>query len=95
MRSGAAVRAISNAAAVVETCGEVQAELLLVDLAMPRVDLAAIVAELKANAERQTRVVAFGPHVHEDRLAAAREAGCDAVMSRGQFFASVDALVGG
>jgi len=42
-----------------------------------------------------TYVVAFGPHVHEERLAAAREAGCDEVLSRGEFFARVNAIVQG
>jgi len=31
-------------------------------------------------------LVAFAPHVHEARLEAARRAGCDRVVSRGQFF---------
>jgi hypothetical protein len=34
------------------------------------------------------RVVAFGPHVHVDKLAAARAAGCE-VMSRGQFLTQI------
>ena len=94
-KSSTAIRALSNPALVVETCGEVEAELLLVDLAMPSIDLESIVGQLKAGTSRAVRIVAFGPHVHEDRLAAARAAGCDAVMSRGQFFASVEALLVG
>ncbi|WP_164103131.1 histidine kinase [Candidatus Laterigemmans baculatus] len=31
------------------------------------------------------RVIAYAPHVHKSRLEAAREAGFDAVMTRGQF----------
>jgi hypothetical protein len=31
------------------------------------------------------RIVAFGSHVHEARLACAEQAGCDLVLSRGQF----------
>lgn len=30
------------------------------------------------------RVIAFGPHVHRDRLEHARQCGCDAVISRGE-----------
>ncbi len=30
-------------------------------------------------------LIAFGPHVRKDRLSAARQAGCDAVLSRGEF----------
>ena len=29
-------------------------------------------------------VVTFGPHVHEAKLSAAEEAGCDQVLSRGE-----------
>jgi hypothetical protein len=33
------------------------------------------------------RIIAFGSHVHEARLACAEQAGCDLVLSRGQFSA--------
>jgi hypothetical protein len=33
--------------------------------------------------------------VHEEKLAAARAAGCHQVMSRGKFFSDVDAIVAG
>lgn len=39
------------------------------------------------------RVVAFGPHVAEGALAAAREAGADVVMPRGQFVRDLPSLV--
>ncbi|MEM7578104.1 MAG: hypothetical protein AAF328_11605 [Planctomycetota bacterium] len=39
------------------------------------------------------RIVAFGPHVDTDRLAAAKEHGADEVLTRGAFAAQVDALV--
>jgi hypothetical protein len=45
-------------------------------------------------ASAATRVIAFGPHVHEDRLAAARAAGCDSVLSRGQFFSQAENVLG-
>ena len=49
--------------------------------------------QLRADASHSVHVVAFGPHVHEERLAAAREAGCDVVVSRGKFFAELDAIL--
>jgi hypothetical protein len=52
----------------------------------------AIVEQLKA-APNRPRVIAFGPHVHEERLQAARKAGCDEVVSRGQFFAQVEGML--
>ena len=94
-RTGAAVRALSNASPAIESCLNEQADVLIVDLATPSLDLETLVNGLKAVATRSTRIVAFGPHVHEDRLEAAREAGCDVVMSRGRFFAEMDSILGG
>ena len=40
-----------------------------------------------------TRLVAFGPHVHKAKLAAAAAAGFGLVLSRGQFYAQMDELL--
>jgi DNA-binding response OmpR family regulator len=95
VRASATVRALSNASQAIETIDNEKADVLIVDLATPSLDLVTLINQLKADTTRSTRVVAFGPHVHEDRLAAAREAGCDVVMSRGKFFAEMDAILGG
>ena len=55
----------------------------LIDLTLPNLDIIQAVAALKSH-EPPPRVIAFGPHVHEGKLEAARQAGCDAVISRGQ-----------
>ncbi len=39
------------------------------------------------------RVAAFGPHVQEGRLQAAREAGCHPVLTRGQFNSRLASLM--
>ena len=65
---------------------------ILVDLSAPGIEPAALV-ELAQSLEPAPAVLAFGPHVHKDRLAAARAAGCQ-VLSRGQLHADVDAIVG-
>jgi hypothetical protein len=54
---------------------------MIVDLETPGLDPAALMRELPAS---RPRVIAFGPHVHKERLDAARQAGCDAVLTRGQ-----------
>ena len=73
--------------------------LVIVDLSTPGLDVAGFVKRLRgikaSDAMSELRIIAFGPHVHEDRLAAAREAGCDEVMSRGQFFGAIDAILAG
>lgn len=61
---------------------------LIVDLDKPE-DAMAMLARLRgptaSEADRRVRVVAFGPHVAKEELHAAREAGADAVMTRGGF----------
>jgi DNA-binding NarL/FixJ family response regulator len=71
--------------ALVARAEAAEAALCVIDLAAPGLDVAAAIAGCKALASRPA-VVAFGPHVHEARLAAAKAAGCDAVFSRGQFY---------
>jgi len=77
---------------VIAACAESLPSLVLVDLTAPALDIAALVVEMKALDPRPT-IVAFGPHVHEALLAAARAAGCDQVASRGQFFAQLDGIL--
>lgn len=92
-RIGALVRAAAGAAKALEFHGAEPADVVIVDLAISPLGLSALVNQLKSDTSHPMRIVAFGPHVHEDRLAAARAAGCDVVMSRGQFFAQADAIL--
>jgi DNA-binding NarL/FixJ family response regulator len=58
--------------------------LALVDLTLDGVNLPAAVAAIRAGAPA-ARIIAYGPHVDEAALADAADAGCDSVLSRGQF----------
>lgn len=62
-------------------------ELVVFDLSTPTQDLPGKVARLKA-LDPPPAVIAFGPHVQEQKLQAAADAGCDAVLTRGQFYRS-------
>ncbi len=53
---------------------------LIVDLRLPGLSVGDLVESVKEH----LTIVACAPHVHEERLAAARDAGCDAVVTRGQ-----------
>ena len=90
---GQRVRSVSTESQAVEFCEENNAKILIVDLSMPSLDLAGLVSQLKTNENSRTRIVAFGPHVHEQRLVAARAAGCDLVVSRGQFFSQLETIL--
>ena len=56
---------------------------VLVDLSMPGLDLD-VITKLRSCEPAPLAIIAYGPHVAEGRLAAAREAGCDRVLTRGQ-----------
>jgi DNA-binding NarL/FixJ family response regulator len=95
IRVGQTLRSASSEALAVEMCRNDDARTVVVDLSMQSADPGSLVSRLKANEGSSTRVVAFGPHVHEQRLAAARDAGCDLVVSRGQFFSQLEAILTG
>ena len=61
--------------------------LVILDLDCPGVTPAAVVSALPAG--QQISTIAFGPHVHEDRLAAARAAGFQQVLPRSKFSAGL------
>jgi DNA-binding NarL/FixJ family response regulator len=64
--------------------------LVLVDLQAR--DAVAAIEQVRERAP-SARVVAFGPHVAEEALAAARSAGADRVMPRGAFVRELSAMV--
>jgi len=58
--------------------------LALVDLSLEGFNLPSAVRAIKAGAPA-ARIIAYGAHVDEAALADAAEAGCDVVLTRGQF----------
>jgi len=94
-RNNIAIQTVSSEADAVDRCVELNASLIIVDLGMPSLDIESLVAQLQAAIPTLPRLMAFGPHVHTERLAAARAAGFDSVISRGQFFAQLDVVLAG
>jgi CheY-like chemotaxis protein len=93
-RIAAKLRTATSAEQAIALCGDGPVDVAIVDLAMPALEIGPLVNSLKRGSSAPPKVVAFGPHVHEQRLAAAREAGCDEVVSRGQFFAQLESILG-
>jgi DNA-binding NarL/FixJ family response regulator len=58
--------------------------LVIIDLSQSGLDLPKLVLETRAKAPL-ARIIAFGSHVNEAELVAARAAGCDEVMPNSQF----------
>jgi CheY-like chemotaxis protein len=93
-RRGATLRTAGSQQQALDACQSQPVEMVIIDLAMPSLDVGGVVDQLRAGESAAARIVAFGPHVHEERLAAARQAGCDEVVSRGQFFAQLEGILG-
>jgi DNA-binding response OmpR family regulator len=92
-RVGANLRTVADVEAAAACCAERPVALVIVDLGTTGLNVATVVQRLKADAgENPPQIVAFGPHVHEALLAAADAAGCDEVLSRGEFLAQLDAV---
>jgi DNA-binding response OmpR family regulator len=93
-RITAKLRTATTAEQVISWCTDEQVDVVVVDLAVPGLEIGPLVNALKRGNVAPPRVVAFGQHVHEERLATAREAGCDEVVARGQFFAQLESILG-
>jgi len=70
----------------VEVLAENEVTTVCVDLGAPGIEAAAALTALReASRVQPLRTIAYAPHVHEAKLAAAQAAGYDAVLTRGQF----------
>jgi DNA-binding response OmpR family regulator len=93
LSQGKQLRVAARASQVAEICRAAPAEIVIVDLATSATEVSELMTHLRDGKSAVAEVVAFGPHVHEQKLAAAREAGCDVVLSRGQFFSQLANLL--
>jgi CheY-like chemotaxis protein len=90
--AGHTVLSVADGASGMAAAASVQPDLILMDLALPRVDGWEATRRLKANPKtRDIPVVAFTAHVLQEDAERAREAGCAAVVVK-PF--EIDALLG-
>jgi DNA-binding response OmpR family regulator len=92
-RHGFELVTVPDVAAATAACGDETARLLAVDLRTPALDIEKLVADLRQSGAAAVRVLACGPHVHEQSLARAVAAGCDEVVTRGEFERRLDAAL--
>ena len=69
-----------------------QTRLVMIDLSQPGLPIADAVAAVRT-AARAATILAFGPHVEAGLLTSARDAGCDVVLSNGQFHREQEAIL--
>jgi DNA-binding NarL/FixJ family response regulator len=66
--------------------------LVIIDLSMPGLELAALIPRFR-EIPSSPKIIAYGPHVHAPKLAAAEAAGCDVVMSNGEFSSKIGEIL--
>ena len=71
---------------------EEEAALGIIDLGLPGLDIAVAVRQIRETAS-QLKILAYGAHVDESTLAAAKQAGCDWVLPRSQFDRQIVAIL--
>jgi DNA-binding NarL/FixJ family response regulator len=92
-RMGVDLRVVGSLEQFLQSASDVSdCRLAILDLTLPKLDLQMAVETVRAQFP-QAHVVAYGPHVQEAALAAASAAGCDAVLSRGQFNANTEQVL--
>lgn len=92
-RQGVQLAVAMDSSMLAGKAAEQSTRLVILDLSTPRLDIAGAVRAVIDHAPTRPTIIAFGPHVHEGLLAAARDAGCDRVLSRGQFHSQIDELL--
>ena len=89
--AGATFKAASTATEAADHVADNENALLLVDLGCAGLDVGSLAAAIPEQVLRNA--VAYGPHVHVEKLQAATDAGFGQVMSRGQFSAQIGLLI--
>jgi DNA-binding response OmpR family regulator len=65
---------------------------VILDLGVTDLDLPWLVAQLRGG-PNPPAIIAFAPHVQAARLDAARDAGCDQILTRGDFHRRMDEIL--
>jgi CheY-like chemotaxis protein len=91
--SGYDVKLISTAPEFWEAYDEGDIPLVLVDLEGDKDTWTGVVRGLRERASPTAKVVAFGPHSEVATLDLARELGCDAVLTKGEFSGALRTIV--
>lgn len=89
---GLQVRVLGQPSAVSDAFSDARPRFLIVDLSLPGLNVGDLAASLPD--DNRPEVIAYDAHVRTDQLAAAKAAGCDAVLSRGQLDAQLPQILG-
>jgi hypothetical protein len=90
---GYLIRVVDDASRAVSLIKTTYPRVVFVDLTAGELIAPARLAEYRKAASPDVRFVAFGPHVDSESLAAAKAAGCHAVLTRSKFTAKLSELL--
>ncbi len=82
---GLAMAVVSDVEALTQRVRAGGVRFVLIDFSTPGIDLLDLVRQLHQSSPEPLPIVAYGPHVDVAGMAGARQAGCTAVFTRGQF----------
>jgi DNA-binding response OmpR family regulator len=91
LSAGWTLREVGSPTAAITSTETDTPRLLIVDLETTGLEIRELLSGLPET-DRPV-VLAFGPHVHHQRLEAARDAGCTMVVSRGRFSSDLPSLL--
>jgi CheY-like chemotaxis protein len=91
--SGYDVKLTATASEFWDEYGESDISLVFVDLEGESRTWTAVVRGLWERVPKMFRIVAFGPHADTESLDLARELGCDAVLTKGEFSSGLRRIV--
>jgi DNA-binding response OmpR family regulator len=92
-RAGIETELVNTAEALVSRSETIRPRLVIVDLSHPGLEVLQLAQDLRGHLPDGAMTIAFGPHVHKDRLTAAADAGFGLVLSRGAFHAEADEIL--
>lgn len=92
---GRPIEWLKRGSKVVEQVSASRPDVLLIDLASPQLDAVNAIREIKGGDCKATTVIGYVDHTREDLIEAARAAGCDQVMSKGEFARRLPELLEG
>jgi DNA-binding NarL/FixJ family response regulator len=92
---GKPIEWLKRGAKVAEQVAASKPDVLLIDLASPQLDAVNAIREIKKGEGKHTTVIGYVDHTRTDLIEAARAAGCDQVMSKGEFARRLPELLEG
>ncbi len=96
-KHGLSVVTVGNLETAITATADPECRILMIDLRLPNLQIVDLVTAVRQASDHSkspsVSIIACGPHVHEAKLAEARQAGCDAVVTRGQFDRDAQALL--